>query len=134
MASKAPNIRELALAALARQHGTVPGTVAGQDVPQPANVHNPSGTVFVESDQELNSTVPLSRPLGRGTVGHPEKSRDSAWDSRGTPCAHCGRPGGLPVAYVDVLAVVHPGCRNAWRAAQDAIFDQRLRLVAGSSV
>jgi hypothetical protein len=48
-------------------------------------------------------------------------------------CAHCGGPGGSPVAYDGRQAFVHPHCRNAWRAAQDGVFNQRLRLVAGSS-
>jgi hypothetical protein len=49
-------------------------------------------------------------------------------------CAHCGQPGGLPVAYDGRQAFVHPHCRSAWRAVQDAVLNQRLRLVAGSSV
>jgi hypothetical protein len=38
-------------------------------------------------------------------------------------CAHCGKPGGLPVGYDGRQALVHPHCRDAWRAAQDTIFD-----------
>jgi hypothetical protein len=34
-------------------------------------------------------------------------------------CAHCGQPGGLPVAFDDAEAVLHPGCRGAWLSAQD---------------
>lgn len=48
-------------------------------------------------------------------------------------CAHCGKPGGLPVAYGDRQAILHQHCRDAWIAAQDAVFNPRLRLVAGSS-
>lgn len=33
-------------------------------------------------------------------------------------CAHCGQPGGLPVAYGEALATVHPDCRDAWLRTQ----------------
>jgi hypothetical protein len=49
-------------------------------------------------------------------------------------CAVCGGPGGLMTAYGDRQAFVHPHCRQAWIAAQEGVFNQRLRLVAGSSV
>jgi hypothetical protein len=49
------------------------------------------------------------------------------------PCAHCGQPGGTEVWYGDRQAFVHSHCRQAWIAAQDGVFNQRLRLVAGSS-
>jgi hypothetical protein len=48
-------------------------------------------------------------------------------------CAYCGKPGGTEVWYGDRQAFVHPHCRQAWIAAQDGVFNQRLRLVAGSS-
>ena len=48
-------------------------------------------------------------------------------------CAHCGQPGGFECAYDDRQAVVHPHCRGAWVAAQEASLNRRSRLVAGSS-
>jgi len=55
-----------------------------------------------------------------------------AW-RRGTICAHCDQPGGSECAYGDRQAVVHPHCRGAWVAAQEASLNRRLRVVAGSS-
>jgi len=48
-------------------------------------------------------------------------------------CAYCGQPGGFECAYGDRQAVIHPDCRGAWIAAQEASLNPRLRLVAGSS-
>jgi len=56
-------------------------------------------------------------------------------DRRGEICAQCGRPGTVTeVWFGDRQAFVHPHCRDAWRAAQDAVFNQRSRLDAGSSL
>ena len=75
MGSNSPSIRELALAALARQcgdGGTRHGTSAGQGVSRPANATDLHGTPFIESNQTPSRIVPLSRSLGRETVGHCE--------------------------------------------------------------
>ena len=56
-------------------------------------------------------------------------------DRRGEICAQCRRPGTVTeVWFGDRQAFVHPHCRDAWRAAQDAEFNQRSRLDAGSSL
>jgi hypothetical protein len=76
--------------------------------------HFPGGTERDRNDDDL--TIPKSL------------------DRRGEVCAQCSQPGTVTeVWFGDRQAFVHPHCRNAWRAAQDAIFDQRLRLLAGSS-
>ena len=75
MGSNSPSIRELALAALARQRGdggTRHGTSAGQSVSRPANATDLHGTPFIESNQTPSRIVPLSHSLGRETVGHCE--------------------------------------------------------------
>ena len=47
----------------------------------------------------------------------------------GSVCAHCGQPGGSECAYGDRQAVVHPHCRGAWIAAQEASLNRRLPVV-----
>jgi hypothetical protein len=39
-------------------------------------------------------------------------------DQTEIPCSYCGKPGGLPVAFGEVLATVHPHCRDGWLADQ----------------
>jgi hypothetical protein len=61
-------------------HGTVPGQVS--------HGTKPHGTAETELDQVVNPTDPLSQPLGRGTLGHPQKSGTVTWDTRGTPAKY----------------------------------------------
>jgi hypothetical protein len=69
--------------------------VAGQ-VSQEAKV---PGTAEVELNHGLNPTVPLSQPLGHGTLGQCQKSGTVTWDTSGTPAT-----------YVKVFTALLAGC------------------------
>jgi hypothetical protein len=60
--------------------GTVPGQVS-----QGAK---PPGTAKSVENERDSSTVPPSQPLGRGTLGHPQKSGTVTWDTSGTPAKY----------------------------------------------
>jgi hypothetical protein len=83
------------------------------------------------ADDSHDSTV-SHNPLNNNDSDDADASDDKS-PTPLYPCAHCGGPGASPVAYGDRQAFVHPHCRQAWIAAQDGVFNQRLRLVAGSS-
>jgi hypothetical protein len=136
MVNKAPSIRELALAALARQRGkdeTPHETTMRQGVSHPPHASHARETPLAESNQSLNPSVSSSHSLGVRQMRHPNNNETPHETVVRQVCAHCGNPGGIPVAYGDREAIVHPHCRDAWRAAQDAVFNQRFRLAAGSS-
>jgi len=139
-ANNSPSIRELALAALGRQRGkdeTPHETTMRQGVSHPSQASHAHETPLAESNQSLNPSVSSSHYLGVRQMRRPNNNETPHETVVRLTCDYCGKPGGLPVAYADrralVQALVHPHCRNAWRAAQDAIFDQRLRVAAGSS-
>jgi len=138
--NKPPSIRELALAALGRQRGkdeTPHETAMRLGVSRQSQASHPHETPLAESNQALNPRVSSSHSYRRETMrlaNNNETPSETVVRLFGeNPCAQCGKPGGLPVAYGGREAFVHPHCRDAWRAAQDAIFDQRLRIVGGSS-
>jgi len=119
MGSNSPSIRELALAALARQRGdggTRHGTSAGQGVSRPANATDPHGTPFIESNQTPSRIVPLSHSLGRETVGHCE----NFGTARGTLA---GQSSGF--LYAEALRELESECPEYVEAArwQQAIHD-----------
>jgi len=103
-ASNSPSIRELALAALARQRGggeTPRETAMRQGVSQPASVSTPRETPFTESNHTPNTIVSLSHHLGRETVRHRE--------NRETPRETAVRqPGGSP--YAEALDQLEHEC------------------------
>jgi hypothetical protein len=53
-------------------------------VPQHENPQKPVGQLKSLAFKVLNGNVPLSHPLGPGTVGQAPEKRDSVWDKRGT--------------------------------------------------
>jgi hypothetical protein len=117
----------------------------GNPSSEPSGSSDKSNTTLSPNDlapDDGTDDRPPSEGIVRATVRtKPLKNKDSddtdATDDKiphSLPlCAHCGKPGGLPVAYGDRQAFVHPHCRDAWLAAQDTVFNQRLRLVKGSS-
>jgi hypothetical protein len=100
-----------------QQPGNTRGTVAGQ-VSQDAK---PPGTVESESNHALNPSVPLSQPLGRGTLGQCQKSGTVPWDTAGTPAT-----------YVKVFSALLADCPAHIDAAdwQRAIDDSRKFLAS----
>jgi hypothetical protein len=60
------------------------GTVGGQ-VSQ--GTKRP-GTAKSEANQAINPGVPLSRPLGHGTLGQSQKAGTVSWDTSGTPITY----------------------------------------------
>ena len=103
-ASNSPSIRELALAALARQRGggeTPRGTTMRQGVSQPASVSTPRETPFTESNHTPNPVVSLSHHLGRETVRH----RENCETPRETAVRQLG---GSP--YAEALDRLERGC------------------------
>jgi hypothetical protein len=88
-------------------YGTVPGQVSQSTTPP--------GTAKIELDQAFSPTVPLSYPLGRGTVGQPQKSGTPTWDTSGTPARYVRVFGAL---LADCPAHIEP---DRWQQAiQDA--------------
>src|SRR5215469_16324644 len=57
---------------------------------------------------------------GKVPKGYYRRQFQEAWDPPVERCDHCGQPGDLyPAAYGAADALLHPGCRDAWVAAQD---------------
>jgi hypothetical protein len=86
-ASNSPSIRELALAALARQHGdsgTERGTNAGQGGSHPLSCHHPAGDLLLNQIRQLAvlSRCPVLSGVRQWDTGrimghHAGQSRDS---------------------------------------------------------
>lgn len=95
-----PSSRLLDLAhAVLQKSGTVTWDTRGTVPGQVSLGTKPLGTAETELNQAVNPTVPLSQPLGRGTLGHPQKPGTVIWDTRGTPAR-----------YVRVFGVLLAGC------------------------
>lgn len=49
-----------------------------------------------------------------------QKAENGGYGESEATCDHCGQPGDLfPAAFGDAEAMLHPGCQEAWVAAQD---------------
>ena len=70
MTANSKSLRELALDVLKKRESAWDSR--GTIDEKPSHRQNHAGTANIESQQRFNPTVPVSQPLGRGTVGHLE--------------------------------------------------------------
>jgi hypothetical protein len=125
-ASNAPSIRELALAALARQHGdceTPRETVVRQGVSQLYPASHPRETPFADSDQSLNPRVSSSHSLWMRHVRLPEDDE--------TPRETVVRRWGV-LPYAEALKELESGCPDHVEAEhwQQCLIDAQHFLAA----
>jgi hypothetical protein len=91
MTNSTSELLDLARAVLeknALKTGTARGTVLGQTSATAVPRLRGAGTAVCEQNQQYNPTVPLSQPLGTGTVGHPLKEPLKTGTARGTVLGH----------------------------------------------
>jgi hypothetical protein len=121
-ASNSPSIRELALAALARQRGkdeTPHETTMRQGVSRLYPVSHPHETPLAESNQALHPGVSSSHSYRDREMRRPNNNETPHETAVRQVCAHCGQPGGTDCGYDGVIVRLHPQCRRPWTAAYD---------------